>query len=148
MQPYIFGNTAVICVEIAVVPLKPLPSSPLTIGPVVVNTYGNNVFPTIVYVRCQIKTHSHNTVFMVAKVVPVQVKVSPHTQALELNKHLLPLCLARQAEMFAIPGNRVGKLLYGHFESLVLVKGVWQCHSLPSVVFKATTVGTLYVADL
>src|ERR1043165_2274132 len=64
MQIYIFGNAAVIGVEVFIFPLKFGVGGAFVILPAIVNTYGQNIICIKAYRIGNIKTKSRNTILM------------------------------------------------------------------------------------
>ena len=146
VQPHVFGQSAVVGIEVAVAPLVFGVGGPFAVVPVVVGAHGHHVVAAIIYIRCQVESHGHGAVFVQAQVVAVQVEVGSLAYTLKFHKHLLVFGRLGQAEMLAVPGDSVGQVLDVHFEHLVFVVRPWQGHFLPVGIGVITLFSSLKVA--
>ena len=86
MQIYIFGYSAVVGVEVPVVPLVTAVMSARTVCPAVVTAHRHHVL-TCFYIRCQVESAGHHTVLAVSEVLSVEIEVGPLTYALKLDEY-------------------------------------------------------------
>ncbi len=89
MQVNIFGNTAVVGIEITVVPLIPRSAAFFFVTPRVVNTGSQNIFTAIIYFIRNIETKSHHTVFAHPYGFSVQVKFTTEPDTFKFQKYFL-----------------------------------------------------------
>ena len=81
---------------------------------------GRYIF-TLLYTGSQVKSHSHDTVFVPSQVLAIQVEFPALTDAFKFHKEF-PAVYFLQVEVFAIPDNGICVLLDGKSERFVLVE--------------------------
>ena len=146
MKKNVFGYSAVVGVEVAVVPLilAVVPSRP--VAPVVVASHRNHVL-TFFNIWSKVESASHHAVLAEAKRLSVEVEVGTLPHAFKLHKHLIRLHI-RHVEVFPIPHHGVGEIYDVLPVCLVAVEGVRQCYRFPTSVVILVCLCILNVADL
>ena len=132
VQEHILGNTAIVGIEVAVVPLIAAVMLPRAVLPAVVAAHRQHVLP-IYYIRCQVEARCHHSVLAVTQIVTVQVENSPLAHTLKLDENLT-VCHIGQREMLAIPHHGICQVYDILAERLVAVEGIGQRHLLPVAV--------------
>ena len=88
MQPDILGDTAIVGVEVLVVPLITAVILPRAIRPTVVTAHSQHIL-SFYYIRCQVEATGHHTVLAEAEMMAVQIEVSPLANTLKLDEEFL-----------------------------------------------------------
>ena len=147
MQVDVLGQTAVIGVEVLVVPLVSAVECAVAILPRVVAAHGHHVL-TFLYIRCQVEAESHHAVVAEAHLLAVQPDIGSLTGTLELNEDLALHVALADGESLAIPAHGVGQVNDVLTEGLIAVECVWQRDALPSSVVIVGACGFGHVAHL
>ena len=124
MQPYIFGDTAIIGIKVLIAPLVFRARRPFFIIPVIVDADCDYIFLSVLNIRSQIKTDSHDTILVQADILTIYIEIRPLTDSFKLYKNFLILAVGRQTEMFPIPHNRIGQFINAQAESLIFIEGM------------------------
>ena len=132
MQPYVLRDAAIVGIEIAIVPLVTALILTRLVGPAVVTAHGQHVV-TFLDIWCQVEAAGHHAVLTEAEMHSVQIEVCPLSHALELDKIFMRIF---NPEMLPIPADGVRQIDDVLTESLIAVKGVWQCDLLPTAVIE------------
>ena len=88
MQIYILGYSAVVGVEVPVVPLVTAVMFTRTVCPAVVTAYRYHVL-TFIYIRCKVEAAGHHAVLAVSEVLTVEIEVGALTNPLKLDEYFL-----------------------------------------------------------
>ena len=140
VQKYIFGDTAIVSIEIAVVPLKFGVGSLFSVHPVVIGANGNYVF-TLLHIWSQVESHCHYAIFVSAQIMTVEIEVSTLTYSFELDKYFLVTFQFRNPETFAIPHHCVCQLFDGEFKCFIFIESMRQSYLLPFTVVEFSVFG-------
>ena len=146
VQPHVFGQSAVVGIEVAVAPLVFGVGGPFAVVPIVVGAYGHHIFATIIDIRCQVEAYGHGTILVQTQVVSVQVEIGTLAHALELDEHFLVFGGLGQTEVLAVPGDGVGQVFDVNLEHLVFVVCTGQGHFFPISIGKIGFLGSFQVA--
>ena len=133
MQIHILRQTAIVGIEVLVVPLIAAVERTVTILPRVVATHGNYVF-TYYNIRCKVKAESHHAIVAETDMMAVQPHIGTLSGTLELDKHLSVCLIGTQTEVLAIPADGVGQVDDIFLEGLAAIEGIGQRYPLPTVV--------------
>ena len=87
VQIHILRNTAIVSVEVTVVPLIAAVMYTRAILPVIVAAHGNHVI-ALSYEGSEVETTSHHAVFAEAEVMPVEIEVGPLAHSFKLYIYL------------------------------------------------------------
>ena len=71
VQPYIFGDTAIIGIKVLIAPLVFRARRPFFIIPVIVDADCDYIFLSVLNIRSQIKTDSHDTILVQADILKI-----------------------------------------------------------------------------
>ena len=85
MQPHVFGQTAVVGIEVIVVPLITTVQHPIAVLPIVVATHGYHVL-AFLDIRCDVEAKGHHAIIREAHFLSVHPYVGTLTGTLELNE--------------------------------------------------------------
>ena len=145
VQVEVLGQSAVVGIEIAVVPLVGTVVLPGAVAPVVVAAHSQHIV-AFFYKGSEVETAGHHSVLGIAHRVTVEIHLGTLTGTLHFEKHLaVPDVL--QLEVLAVPAYGVGMVYNVASEGLVPVEGVGQGDLLPPTVVKAGLFGFRGVAD-
>ena len=107
MQPDIFGDAAIVGIEVTVVPLVTALILARLIGPAIVTAHSQHVL-SFFYIRCQVESTGHHTIFAIAQVLAVQIEVCPLANTFKLNEILFRFyILTIYFKCLSIPDNGV-----------------------------------------
>ncbi len=84
---------------------------------------------------------------MKPKMVAIDIKIGPLASPFEFKENLLPFCRCGHFETLAVPSHGVGHLIDWHFECLVFIESVRECHCFPILVVERGGFRPLKVAD-
>ena len=126
VQPYVAAQSAVVGVEVLVVPLESRARLLLPIVPAVVGEHLEMVFAFIFYIRCQVETERRDAVFVQSDIVAVEPHTGRLADTFKLDEHALSLCLRRQGERLGVAHRVGGHLGVVHAKGRVLVPGTGQ----------------------
>ena len=147
VKPYVFGNTAVVGIEVPVVPLVTAVVLARTVGPAVVAAHSHYVVARL-HIRCHVKAEGHHAVFAETEVTAIDIDVGTLPDALELDEYFALHCLSRKGERLTIPHDGVGQFDNITTESLAAVEGVGQRHTLPVTVVEGGLDSFRHVTDM
>ena len=85
VQPHVLWQTAVVGIEVIIVPLVAAIQHPIAVLPIVIASHGNHVL-AFLDIRCDIKSESHHAIVREAHFLTVHPYVSSLTRTLELNE--------------------------------------------------------------
>ena len=124
MQIDILGNTTVIGIEVAVIPLVTAVILTGAIVPTVITAYSQDI-PTYFNIRGQVEATGHYAILTITYMVPIQVEVCTLTNALKLYKELagglIGLC---DFKLFPIPADGICQINDIFSESLIAIEGI------------------------
>ena len=132
MQEDILGNSSIVGIEVAVVPLVSAVMLSRAVLPVIVATDSQHI-AAFFQIRCQVKATSHHAILAIAQMLSVQIEVSTLAHTFELHKNLL-VCHVANHKMLPIPHDGVRQVDNVLSERLVAIEGIWQCDALPPAV--------------
>ena len=147
MHAHIFGQTTIVCIEVLIVPLKSgwlqhivrqaiairndltcSRGSTFFITPVIISEDLKSIHLSDPYMRCQIKTKSHDAILVQTNVLPIQPYLRGLTCTLKLYKNFLILPLFRCHKCLHISHSIVRKILDRHTECILLIPRPGQSH--------------------
>ena len=130
VEEHILWNTAIVGIEVLVVPLETLTAGALTIVPGVIHTYGYDVF-TFYNIRCQVESACHHTILGISHFLAIEPDVGTIAHALELDE-ILAVAHFLDMEVLAIPHDGVAEVFDGNLERFFLVEGTRQRNLFPT----------------
>ena len=130
VEEHILWNTAIVGIEVLVVPLETLTAGALTIVPGVIHTYGYDVF-TFYNIRCQVESACHHTILGISHFLAIEPDVGTEAHALKLDE-ILAVAHFLDMEVLAIPHDGVAEVFDRNLERFFLVKGTRQRNLFPT----------------
>ena len=146
VEEHILRNTAIVGIEVLVVPLEALTAGAFTIAPGVIYTYGDDVL-TLFNIRCQVETACHHTILGISHFLAVEPDVGTEAHALELDE-ILAVAHFLDLEVLAIPHDGVAEVFNGNLECLFLVESTRQRNLFPTGIRVVCLFCSLEVAHL
>ncbi len=64
MQPHILAQSAIVGIEVLIVPLKCTTRRFLAIAPTIIHLHGDDIISFLFYIRCQVKTEGGYSVLI------------------------------------------------------------------------------------
>ena len=133
MQIDILGQSAVVGVEVFVVPLVAAVERAVAVGPTVVAAHGHDVLAHFGVGR-EVEAESHHAIVGKSHFLAVEPYVGTLACSFEFDEHLSLHVFFREGEVLAVPADGVGQVDDVACESLVFVEGMRQGDALPFVV--------------
>src|ERR1017187_2928366 len=132
VQPYVLVDAAIVGVKVGVVPVERGSCGDLFVLPVVVGADGEHVFSGIGDDGVgDVEAEDGDPVFVAPKKLAVQIDLTSHADAFELEKDALTFGVCGDAEMFAVPGDAGGHIVDADLVGRVLIPGVRKRDALP-----------------
>ncbi len=147
VQIDVLGQTAVVGIEVAVVPLVSAVEHSVAVGPAVVAAHRDDVV-ALFDIRSEVEAEGHHAVVGKAHLLAVEPYVGSLPCSFELDEHLALHLFLREREVLAIPHDGIGEMDDILAESLIAIEGMGQCDPLPGMVVESGVLGLLEVADL
>ena len=146
VEEHILRNTAIVGIEVLVVPLVALAGGAFTIAPGVIHAYCDDVF-ALYNIRCKVETACHHTILGIAYFLAIEPDVGTEAHALELDE-ILAVAHFLDMEVLAIPHDGVAEVFDGNLERFFLVEGTRQRNLFPILVVVAGRLGAFQVTHL
>jgi len=132
VQPYVLVDAAIVGIEVGVVPVERSTGGDLFVFPVVVGTDGENIFSRSGDDGVgDVEAEDGDAVLVAAEKLAVQIDLTSHADAFELEKDALTFGVCGDAEVFAVPGDSRGHIVDAHLVGRVLIPGVRERDALP-----------------
>ena len=146
VEEHILRNTAIVGIEVFVVPLIALACGSFTIAPGVIHTYGDDVL-TFYNIRCQIESACHHTILGISHFLAIEPDVGTEAHALELDE-ILAVAHFQDMEVLAVPHDGVAEVFNGNLERFFLVESTRQRNLFPTGIWVVCLFCSLEVAHL
>ena len=145
VQIDILGQSAVVGVEVSVVPLVAAVEHSVAVLPRVVAAHGQHVL-ALNNKRCEVEAEGHHAVVRESHLLAVEPHVGTLTRTLKLDEHLSLQLFFGQGERLAIPADGVRQVYDVLSERLVAVESEGQRHLSPPCVVETGLTGFREVA--
>ena len=146
VEEHVLRNTAIVGIEVLVVPLEALTAGAFTIAPGVIHAYGDDVL-ALYNIRCKVETACHYTILGISHFLAIEPDVGTEAHAFELNE-ILAVAHFLDMEVLAIPHDGVAVVFDGNLERLFLVEGTRQRNLFPTGIWVVCLFCSLEVAHL
>ena len=147
VQVDVLWQSAVVGIEVAVVPLVSAVEHSVAVGPTVVAAHRDDVV-ALLDIRSEVEAEGHHAVVGEAHLLAVEPYVGSLSCPFKLDEHLALHLFLREGEVLAVPHDGIGEMDDILAEGLITIEGMGQCDLLPGVVVERGVLGLLEVADL
>ena len=89
----------------------------------------------------QVEPYRHNTIFVSAQIMSVEIEVSALAYSFKFDEYFLITFQFRNPEILAIPYHCICQLFDGKFECFVFIEGMRQSHLFPFTVVEFCVFG-------
>ncbi len=133
IKPHVLRYSAIVRIEVLVVPLINAVARFLMIGPTVVGPHFQQVL-SFLDIRCEVESESHDAILAHADELSVEIDFSCLAHTFKLDEDFLALYVAK-LEFLAIPHHRVGQLVDCNLKRIVLIPCTGQSDCLLVVAY-------------
>ena len=147
VQVDILRQSAIVGIEVFVVPLVAAVQHAVAVSPRVVAAHRQHVF-TFTNIGRQVKAEGHHAIIRESHLLTVEPDIGTLTGTLELDEHLPRHVSLRKRERLAIPADGVRQIHNVLAESLIAVEGIGQGYPLPLAIIELRLFSFSHVAHL